>query len=258
MMKVLAIALNTFREAIRNKILYSVILFAFFILLVATLFASVSIGSMTKVIKDFGLFSLSFFGALLSIVAGVSLLNKELKQKTIYNILSKPISRQQFILGKFIGLASTVSILVLLMGICLVIFSAVFEKRIDYLLFQGVYFAILEVFLVAAITMLFSSIVITTTLTALFTLGTYLAGKSITYLNYFIQSQADYPPFFSFAAKTLHTVLPDFSVLNFANTLVYGQSASLNELLYAAGYSLTYSAVCLIVAGLIFELRELN
>ena len=80
-MKIFAIALNTFREAIRNKILYSVIFFAAFLVLISALFGSVSIGDKIKVIKDFGLFSLSFCGAIITIISGTNLLNKELKQK---------------------------------------------------------------------------------------------------------------------------------------------------------------------------------
>ncbi|MCC6953509.1 MAG: ABC transporter permease subunit, partial [Deltaproteobacteria bacterium] len=94
-----AIALNTFREAIRNKVLYSGFLFVALLIAGSALFGSVSVGSQIKVIKDFGLFSLSIFGAIVAVAIGVNLLNKELKQKTIYNILSKPVERWQFIVG---------------------------------------------------------------------------------------------------------------------------------------------------------------
>ncbi len=81
-MKVIALALNTFREAIRNKMLYAAVCFAVFTVAASFVFGSVSIGDQTKVVKDFGLFSLSFFGAVISVAAGVNLLNKELQQKT--------------------------------------------------------------------------------------------------------------------------------------------------------------------------------
>ena len=80
-MKITAIAYNTFREAIRNKILYSVLLVTAAIVIISSIFGAVSIGDQVKVVKDFGLFCISFFGAIITIVAGVSLLNKELKQK---------------------------------------------------------------------------------------------------------------------------------------------------------------------------------
>jgi ABC-type transport system involved in multi-copper enzyme maturation permease subunit len=134
-MRVSAICLNTFREALRNKILYSVLFFAVLLIGISAFFGAVSIGQQEQVIKNFGLFSLSFFGAIITILSGVSLLSKELKQKTVYNILSKPINRWEFILGKYLGLTFTVCLLVALMGIGLVIFVACFERRVDWLLF---------------------------------------------------------------------------------------------------------------------------
>ena len=109
-MKIYAIALNTFREAVRNKILYSVLAFAVLLVAISALFGSVTIGETQRVIKDFGLFALSFFGAISTIICGVSLLNKELKQKTIHNIISKPVARWEFIVGKYLGLSLTVGV----------------------------------------------------------------------------------------------------------------------------------------------------
>lgn len=257
-MKVFAIALNTFREAIRNKILYSVVLFAAIVVGISAFFGSVSIGSQEKVIKDFGLFSLSFFGALLAILSGVSLLNKELKQKTIYNIMSKPVQRWQFILGKHLGLMMTVHVLVALMSIALVGFLGLLEGRIDWLLFQAVGFVLLEVCIISAVTMFFSSLVVTTTLTGLFTLGTYLAGRSIGSLSYFMDGRGGYHPALSGLVKVLNCILPDLSLFNINDAVVYGNQVSLAHFGYAAVYSLSYSTIALLLAALIFSRRELN
>lgn len=256
-MKVQAIAINTFREAIRNKILYSVILFAMLLVGISAIFGSVTIGDKVKVIKDFGLFSLSFFGALMTMIIGVSLLNKELKQKTAYNILSKPVHRWQFILGKHLGLTATVSTLVALMGIGLAGFCAVFEGSVDFNLFRGVLYVLLEVSIVAAVTMFFSSLVVTTTLTGLFTLGTYLAGRSITYLNYFMHQGEGYDPSIAALVKLCDYVLPDLSLFNINDQIVYGQAVSPSHFLLALVYCAAYSTVALALAALIFDRREL-
>ncbi len=256
-MKVQAIALNTFREAYRNKILYSVILFAIVLVGVAALFGAVSVGSQVKVIKDFGLFSLSFCGALITIITGVSLLNKEIKQKTVYNILSKPVERWQFILGKHLGLTATVCVLVALMGIGLILFAGIFEGQLDLKLFQGILFAIMEITIVSSVVMFFSSVVVTTTLTGLFTLATYVAGRSITYLKFFLVQDKDYNPSLAAVIKVFDIILPDLSLFNISDSIVYGNSVSFSHFLGALLYCLAYSAVCLVLATLIFQRREL-
>lgn len=257
-MKIWAIALNTFREAIRNKVLYSVVFFAAFVVAVSALFGSVTIGSTARVVKDFGLFSLSFFGAVTTVLCGISLLQKELKQKTIYNIISKPVERWQFIVGKFFGLVLTSGVIISLMGLGVIAFSALFEDHIDPLLFQGLLFALLESVIVAAVTIFFSSIVVTTALTGLFAFSTYLAGRSISYLTFFLTKGENYNPTLAAVVRVLDYILPDLNVFNHADTLIYGQSVSTAVLVNSVVYAFSYSVVCLVLAILIFNRRELN
>lgn len=258
MSKILLIAHNTFREAIRNKVLYSILLFAILLVAISAFFGSVSIGSQERVIKDFGLFSLSFFGTIITILSGTTLLNKEIKQKTIYNILSKPLPRWQFILGKHLGLSATVSILVLAMGLGLIGFVACFEGQVDWLLFQALYFIVLEVIVVAAIAIFFSSVVITTTLTGIFTLGFYIAGRSIAYLTYFVASPDNTTPALTIVVHVLNWVVPDLSVFSVQDQIVYGHAASNEQFLFALLYAFSYSAIVLFLAALVFERRELT
>ena len=257
-MKVLAIALNTFREAVRNKILYSAVLFAIVLVGVSAFFGSVTIGSQVEVIKDFGLFSISFFGSMLAIISGVSLLNKELKHKTIYNILSKPVERWQFIVGKHLGLALTVSLLVTLMGVLLSLFLLFFEGKIDLLLFQGIGFTVLEVFVISSVTIFFSSVVITTTLTGLFTLAAYIVGRSINALNYYVSNEEISTPVILKIVNILDIILPDLSVFNVADTVVQGISVTSSQVGHAIIYCISYSMIMLCLSALIFSRRELN
>lgn len=258
-MKVQAIALNTFREAVRNKIVYSVLLFAAVIVGISAVFGAVTLGSQIRVIKDFGLFALSFFGAVITIICGVSLLNKELKQKTVYNILSKPVARWQLILGKHLGLTFTVTVLVSLMGAALIGFVALFEGQPDWLLAQGVALTILEVTVVSSITLFFSSLVVTTTLTGIFTMGVYLAGRSISYLQFFLKEDSEgFNPALAGIINCANWVLPDLSLFNLGDQLVYGHGVSWNYFATAIVYCAAYSTVMLGLATVIFERRELN
>ena len=253
-----AIALNTFRESVRNKILYSVLLFAILLVAISALFGSVTLGDKVRVVKDFGLFSVSFFGAIITMINGVTLLNKELKQKTVFNILSKPVSRTEFVCGKYFGLVLTGLTLVTLMGVSVMIFVAFLEGKVDFLLLQAIFFTYLEVFIIASTVMFFSSIVVTTTLTGLFTFATYIAGKSISYLSYFLkESNESYNQTLAVIIKIFDTVLPDLSSLNIINSIVYGQSTTLTHAINATTYSLLYSTTLLILSILIFRKRDL-
>ncbi len=256
-MKVWAIALNTFREAIRNKLLYSVVFFAVFMVGVSALFGSVTIGDQVKVIMNFGLFSLSFFGAVATIVSGVTLLNKELKQKTIYNVISKPVFRAQFIVGKHLGITLAVSLLVSLMGLGLGLFLLLFGANPNASLLAGIFLAILEVNLIASVSVFFSSLVVTTTLSGLFTFATYLAGHSIKHLNYFLSGEQQVNPTLTLVVKALDKILPDLNIFNMTEIIVYGGAIPATAMIYAAAYSLGYATIMLVLASIIFNRREL-
>ncbi|MBL7661951.1 ABC transporter permease subunit [bacterium] len=257
-MKIITIAQNTFREAIRSKVLFTVFFFVALLIAIAAVFGSVSIGDHAKVVKDFGLFSISFFGAVVAIISGVSLLNKELKQKTIYNILSKPVTRLEFIVGKFLGLAFTTSIIIMLMGACVMTLTFFIEGKWDLLFLQGIFMTILEIIVICAVTMFFSSLVVTTILSGLFTFAAYLGGRGIEYINYFFTSGEFTRPELIPMAKLFRTILPHLNNFNFADRLVYGHPISAPEATWAVVYCLSYSMIVLILAAFIFDTREFN
>jgi ABC-type transport system involved in multi-copper enzyme maturation permease subunit len=256
-MNITTIALNTFREAVRNKILYSVLLFAALLVGISALFGSVTLGDQIRVVKDFGLFSISFFGAILTIVSGVSLLSKELKQKTVYNILSKPVHRAEFIVGKYLGLTLTVAVLVTIMGAGLLLFAGYMEGKADWRLCQALFFTYLELAVVAAVTIFFSSLVVTPTLTGLFTMATYLAGRSISYLSYFIEEGTSHSPQIAGIVKVFDLVLPDLTRLSVADTITQGLPIDPYHTGAALLYTLAYSTTLLLLAAVIFSKREL-
>lgn len=115
MAKILAIALNTFKEAIRSRILYIILIFALLILGSAGIISELSIAEQGRIIKNLGLVSINFFGILIAIFVGIGLVYNELDKKTIYTIISKPIDRYQFILGKYFGLLLTIYVNILIM-----------------------------------------------------------------------------------------------------------------------------------------------
>ncbi len=116
MSRIYAIALNTFREAVRDKILYGMLAMAVVLLLFSLALGELSLGQNERVVADVGMASISFFSVMMSVFLGASLLYKEIERKTLYVILPKPIARYEFLLGKYFGIVATATVFVLIMG----------------------------------------------------------------------------------------------------------------------------------------------
>src|SRR3990170_4537545 len=118
-MKIVSIAQNTFKECLRDKVLYNLVIFAVLIIASSLVLSSITIGDVKQIIINLGLSTLSIFGTLISIFIGIQLVHKEIDKKTIYSLLAKPVARYEFILGKYLGLIWTlaVNISVMIVGI---------------------------------------------------------------------------------------------------------------------------------------------
>jgi len=253
-MKILAVALNTWREAIRNKVLYSILFFACLITAVSAAFGSASIGDTGKFIKDFSLFSISLFGVVTTVVMGVNLLNKELVKRTIYNILSKPVPRWQFLVGKFLGLLATLAVMMCLMAIALLLLLWFVEARFEWELLPVVGAMMLELAVLSAAAIFFSAVVVTPVLAGLFTAGTFLAGRSSEALSFFFG--AEHPAVLRYAAKAVYVALPHLDRFYVADRVVSGRAVSASYYLYLATYALLYVTLLLLLSVVIFRRRE--
>lgn len=259
MSKILVIALNTFRESVRSKILYTLVFFALLLLIASTFFGTVTIGDQVKVIKDFGLFGISVFSMAYVVLTGASLLQKELKGKTVYNILSKAVTRSEFLTGKYFGLLLTAVLLAVIMSLGLMAYLYLFEARLDFLILYSCFFLILELAIICAASIFFSSIVVTPVLAGLFTLGVFLAGRSSQYISYF-SSQGLVKGAGKRFFDILEYVIPGLDKLNVANEIVYMNTASITaeKIIWSGLYTLSYASVLLIIANIIFNKREFN
>ncbi len=259
MRQVFYIALNTYRESVRSKILYALLFFAAALILLSLFFGSVTIGDKLKVIKDFGLFSVSIFSLAFAVISGANLLFKELARKTVYNILSKPVHRGQFLLGKYFGMVWTAGVLVLIMGLGLSGFLFLLEGSVDLYLFQAYFYMGLELVIICAAAIFFSAIVVTPVLSGLFTFALFLAGRSTEFLLYFVR-EGSVTEVQAMVLKGLYWILPHFHDLNVSDLVVNSQLGSLS--LARAGlsilYSVSYAAVLLVVASFLFRRREFN
>lgn len=254
MRKILAIALNTGREAVRNRILYSILFFAVLMVGIGAMFGAASIGDQMKYMKDFSLMSVSLFGVIIAIVLGVNLLHQELGKKTIFNILSKPVARWQFIVGKFLGLVATLTVIVGVMSAGVVGAFAWATGHVDGGLIVSSFATLLEIIVVIAVALFFSSVVVTPSLAGMFTAATFVAGRSATYLLYFVNDE--HPPMLRALARGLYWALPRLDRFTIADRVVYGLVPDPDYLVTLTAYTGAYAAILLLLSVGLFSRRE--
>ena len=252
-MKVAAIALNTFKEAVRDRILYAILVFALVMLAGSTILVTISVGGETKIIKDLGLACMSIFGALIAIFLGIGLVSKEIDKRTVYTIISKPIDRYQFILGKYLGLVLTLLANVGVMALGLIGLAYLGEGISSPRLLLAVLFVFLELMLVTALALLFSTFS-SPALSAIFTLCLYVAGHLSADLRLFAARFGGAAT--KLSAETLYFLLPNLSRLNFKDQTIrslgtQGASMGLSFL-----YAIFYIAALVLAAMAIFERRD--
>lgn len=258
MIKILAIAENTFKEAIRDKILYSLILFALLMIGSSLILGMISINIETKVTLDVGLSAMSAIGAVIAIFIGINLVHKEVDKKTLYSILAKPVERTQFILGKFFGLAFTllVNLLIMVAGLVAVLvylrhgFSGVHGS-----LFAAAFLIFLQLLLITGIALVFSSFS-TPALSAMFTLALYFIGQFNADIKHFgVMSKNG---LLKGVTACLYYLLPNFGNFNVIAGASHGKPIAGALLLNDVAYSAVVLAILLSASALIFSRRDLK
>lgn len=252
-MRILAVVSNTFKEAIRDRVLYLLLFFAALFIIVSRLLAIMTVGDRVKIVTDIGLASISLFGALMAIMMGTGLVYKEIDKKTIYTILSKPISRFQFLLGKFFGLTFTLFLMLLLMSLVFLGVLFLHTFTIEWKIFLHLFYVFLELCLVTSVALLFSCFS-TPILSSLFTLSFYLIGHFSWGLETVIEKIAPGLP--RTLAQIVYTVLPDLENFNFKTEIVHHLPIPAGIHVYAILYGLFYTFFVLSLAMIIFRRRD--
>jgi ABC-type transport system involved in multi-copper enzyme maturation permease subunit len=250
-----SIAENTFRETIRDRVLYSILFFALGMIVLSFVVSRWSIGQEVKILKDFGLSVMSIFGLLISIFIGIGLVYKEIEKKTIYVIISKPIHRYQFILGKYFGLILTLLVNIIIMSIFLYFILYVFEREFDLLLLKGIFMIYFEMVFVLAFAILFSSFT-TPILSAFLTMFIYIGGHfsaDIKLLGPGIENK-----FFEIFLNILHYVLPNLEYFNIKTSIVHHLPVSTVSLIFSVLYGFLYISIILLLSVFIFQKRDLK
>lgn len=252
------VAINTFREAVRDRVLYNLIFFALVMIGAAVLVGQISIGIDRLVIINLGLSSISVFGLIMAIFIGVGLVYKEIEKRTLYSLLSKPVRRWEFLAGKYAGLLLTLAVNTALMtlglAIALLYIGGKFQRS-DLSILIAVYFILLELALVTAIALFFSCFS-SPMLSTLFTLGIYVAGtfaSDIRELGHLSKS-----PVLETATKVIYYLLPNFHNFNAIAGAAYGDVIPSSLIWQNTLYAALYVTVVLLAAAAAFSGRNLK
>jgi ABC-type transport system involved in multi-copper enzyme maturation permease subunit len=252
------VAINTFREAVRDRVLYNLIFFALMMIGASILVGEISIGISRLVIINLGLSAISIFGLVMAIFIGVGLVHKEIEKRTLYSLLSKPVRRWEFLIGKFGGLLLTLTVNTALMTLGLT--AALFYVSRNFLhtdlsILVAVYFILLELGLVTALALFFSYFS-SPMLSTLFTLGIYVAGifsRDIRDIGMLTRS-----PAIQATARVVYFVLPNFHNFNAITAAAHGEAIPVSLIWQNTAYAALYVALVLVAASAVFSGRDLK
>lgn len=256
----------TFRESVRDRVPLAIVAFAVVLMAASYLISQLTAGQDLKIIKDLGLASLNILGLLIAVFIGIGLVSKEVERRSIYGLLTKPVSRAQFLLGKYTGLVLTLVVNLFAMTVALYAvlgwmhWAATESVRaswsapaLDPRLLVAVALVVAELALVTAVALCFSTFS-SPLLSALLTLGLWVSGHFNADLRQFedvVDSAA-----FAAVARTLYYVLPNLAPFNVRAEVVHGMPVSASHVLLTLAYAATYTGVVLTAALAIFRRRD--
>jgi ABC-type transport system involved in multi-copper enzyme maturation permease subunit len=251
-MRILSIAVNTFRENLREKLLYNLLFFALLMIGSSILLSRITLGDYHRLILDLGLASINLFGVLIAIFVGIGLVSKEVDRKTIYTIVSKPIPRYEFLLGKYCGLVITLFANTVVMVVGLLIVLQVMDVPITSLVFKSLALIFLELMVITAVAVLFSTFT-SATLSAIFTLAVYVIGHLSGDLKEFAKKLDEVS---QMAVNAIYYTLPNLERFNLKGHVIHHLDFGLTDMALTSAYGLTYAAFLLLLASVIFQRRD--
>jgi len=265
MSRIAALALNTFREAVRNKVLYILLMFALLLLALTYFFSQGALHEQLRVIRDVGLVGIEVIGALIAIFIGVNLVYKELDRKTVFALIPKPIHRWEFVLGKYLGMLVTLAVLMAIMAVTLFavlwLGAQVFGGDNDNgTVLRAILLVFGEVAVITAVAVLFSSFS-SPILSGALTLGIFVVGHFTPELRELI-AKVESTPLRVFLRGAVR-LFPDLHLFYVSGSMVGGQVVSVHGsyidwsyVALAGGYGALYGACAIVLAMLIFSRRD--
>jgi ABC-type transport system involved in multi-copper enzyme maturation permease subunit len=260
------VAVNVFKESVRDRVPYNLVLFAVLLISSSYLIGQLTAGQDVKIIKDLGLAATSVFGLFIAIFIGIGLVSKEVERRSIYSLLAKPISRPQFIVGKYAGLVLTlaVNVAVMTLAIYLVLgymtwiesaeFKAGWETPgVDPRMLKATLLIFMELMLITAVALFFSTFS-SPILSAAFTFGVFVVGNFNADLKNFDRVVESRPAIW--LARAVYHVMPDLSAFDVKTEVVHGLPVPAGYVATSVAYGAAYIAALLIAAVVIFSRRD--
>jgi ABC-type transport system involved in multi-copper enzyme maturation permease subunit len=260
------IAVNVFRESLRDKVLYNLVLFALLLIGASFLIGQITAGQDIKIIKDLGLAATSVFGLFIAIFIGIGLVSKEVERRSVYSLLTKPIERWHLVVGKYLGLLLTLAVNLAAMAAALYAVLAYMawslgpagtagleRPAVDPALLSAIVLTFVELAVVTAIALFFSTFS-TPLLSAALTFALFVVGRLSVDLRDF--NQVVDSPAAAALAKVLYWTLPNFGGFDVRAAVVHGELVPPGHIAMSAAYGLTYIAALLLAAGFIFSRRD--
>jgi ABC-type transport system involved in multi-copper enzyme maturation permease subunit len=254
--RITAIARNAFREAVRDRVLYNLVLFVLLLTGASIFIGELSGGQERKVIVDLGLSAMLLFGVFIAIFVGVGLVYKEIERRTIYAVFSKPVGRGEFLVGKYFGLCLTLLVNVLVMGVGVSLALVYVSHGWDPLIltiWPAVLLIYLELMLLTAVALLFSSFS-SPALSALLTFMVFVIGHFSADLKILAASLNSISARWLFTG--LYYLLPNLANYSFITPAAHGRAPSSSFVFATALYAFIYIVVVLSAATLVFSRRN--
>lgn len=249
------LAQNTFREAVRDRVLHSIVLFAVATVCVALLLKDVTLGDQDKIVRSVAQGGIDLFASIIAMFLGISLVWKEIENKTVYTILSKPVARWQFLMGKYCGLMFTILVEVLLLSltyVCLLTWQQGFPTSI---FFVSMGMLLVELMLLTAWAVLFSTYSAPTTASA-FVLSIFVIGHVVDDL--WLLGNKSENQVLADVVKTLYWLMPNFEVLSIREDAVHQRDVPWARVWTGIGYGVSYTVLVLLAAMGIFAKKDIK
>jgi len=251
--RILAIAMNTVREAIRNRVLYTLLFFALALIGTGVLVSTLSYVESDRILQDVGFAAIRVFAVAIAIFVGISLVHREVDRRTIFTILSKPISRSEFLLGKYLGLLLTLWLQIAVMGVGFAGVSWLAGAPLGLVHVAALGLVGAEIAVVVAIALLFSAFT-SPMLASLFTAALWLIGHLARDLrNLGAQSQLDSV---KQATELLYRTLPDLGAFDLSMHATRAVPIATSDIVFPLLYAAGYATLLLVAATSIFERRD--
>jgi ABC-type transport system involved in multi-copper enzyme maturation permease subunit len=254
MRAIFQIAVNTFKETIRNNVLYIVLFFVVALIVLSVFVADWSVFARIQVMQDFGLATMSLAGLLLAVFIGVGMLGREVSQKTLYQVITKPISRAQFVCGKYAGLLTTLLLTYAAMSTMFLCTLVYLGGTIKLSLLCAVLLIWAEMSVVISASIFFSTLT-SPMLASFFSLAFYVAGHLNDLLS--IKLIAARGSLYPWLLTAIYYVLPNLEHFNVRDNIVYGIALPPAYYVLAFVYGILYSALFLALSCVLFDTKDL-